>query len=126
MSAIQYVSILALQQVLGERGETLMRWFGEHVTDHGQRLERALRESADRAWRCLEVALAGPSWWQGCQRLLAPREDQVLAQHVAQFLDKVPAAELPGDPVEFRKGCLGELRSARRVGLIPGHRLGLG
>ena len=60
MSAIQYLSVLALQQVLGERGETVLRFLGEHFSDHGHRLEDALRQSADRAWRTLEVALAAP------------------------------------------------------------------
>lgn len=121
----QYVSILALQQVLGERGETVMRFLRERFSDHGQRLENALHESGDRAWRCLEVALAGSSWWQSCKSLLSPREETSLARHVQAFLDKVPAADLPGDATKFRKDCLAELRSARKVGLVPGHHVGL-
>jgi hypothetical protein len=104
----------------------VLRFIGERFSDHGRRLEDALHESADRAWRCLEVALAGSSWWQSCKHLLTPREDKSLARHVQEFLDKVPSAELPGDPAKFRKDCLAELRSARNVGLVPGDRLGLG
>lgn len=126
MSPMQHVSVLAVQQVLGERADMIFRFLGDHLTDHGLRLENALRHSAERAWRSLELSLAGASWWVACKGLLAPREEQTLARHVQTFLDKVPPAEMPGDAAAFRRDCLAELRSARRAKLIPGDRVGLG
>ena len=97
MSMYEHVSLLALQQTLGESGGTVVRLLSDHFSDHGQRLEKALTTSVDRAWRTLEVALAGPSWWQACKSLLTPREEASLARHVQQFLDTLPPTQLPGD-----------------------------
>jgi len=47
-----------------------------------------------------------------------------LRQQIQAFLDLLPPTRLPGDPTKFRQDCLKELRSARRVKLVPGAPLG--
>lgn len=126
MSLIQQLSVLAIHQVLGERADSLVRFLNDRLTDHGQRLENALRLSGERTWRCLEVSLAGSSWWDACKGMLTPREEQALAKNIQAFLTGLPPATLPGDPAVFRRECLAELRAARKAGVVPGARIGVG
>ena len=63
MSLIRQLSVLAVYQTLGDRADSLMFFLRERTDDHSQLLEKALCSASDRAWRCLEVALAGSSWW---------------------------------------------------------------
>ncbi len=86
------------------------------LNDASKKLPEALRRSADRAWRSLEVALAGESWWT---RLRDRGEDKAFRQQVRLFLD-ARALDLCGRDEAFRQRCLDQLRSARKVGLIPG------
>ena len=87
------------------------------VKDHSQRLGEALRKANERAWRTLEVALAGDSWWQRVKGALGRKEDQALAAQVRAFLDATPLPELQGK-TNYREACLFELRAARRAGLL--------
>src|SRR5262249_49947122 len=73
--------------------------------DHGQTLVKALAESSDRAWRALEVALAGEGLWSWLDRA----EDRAFRRQVREFLD---AAPLPDRAADFRKEALCELRHA--------------
>src|SRR4051812_6915551 len=97
MSLLGRLSALTIYQVLGDRAASLARFLGDQLSDNSQRLERALRLSGERAWRTLEVALAGSSWWQTCKNLLTPREEQTLAAHINTFLASMPATQASGD-----------------------------
>src|SRR5438067_38992 len=68
----------------------LMRRF----LDHSQHLLRALRESNDRAWRALEVALAGEGLWDRCKLVLASGDEKAFREQVRPFLDTCSLAEL--------------------------------
>lgn len=120
MSLLRQLSVLAMCQVLGDRADSLMGFLGERFKDHSLRLEGALGKASERAWRCLEVALAGDSFWDSCKSLLTPKDEQALQQQIRQFLTSLPANDLPADAGAFRKLALAELKTARKVGLIPG------
>src|SRR5262245_40307451 len=76
MPITQSLSALALRHLLppaGEAaallaaGETADRVVGAlvaHLSDHSQKLPEALRRACRSAWKALELALAGDSWWQ--------------------------------------------------------------
>src|SRR5262245_35659420 len=95
--------------------ERAFKFLSQHFQDHGDRLGRALRQSDERAWRALEVALAG----EGLFGWLAKAEDRNFRQKVRAFLDALPRHDLPGGAA-FPKKALRELRYARKDGLIGG------
>ena len=80
-------------------------------TDPSKKLPDALRRSADRAWRSMEVALAGESLWT---RFRDRGEDKAFRREVRQLLD------FSGLDKAFRRRCLDQLRVAGKAGLIPG------
>jgi serine/threonine protein kinase len=135
MSTIQKMSILALRQVvrgagklvgaemLAEGTAAVAVVLANRFVDHSRRLERALREASDRAWRALELALAGPSWWQSCQLALSSAEPRGFRQQVQAFLDAAPLGDLPGHGADFRAEALRQLRAARKAGLLTGGNL---
>src|SRR5262249_11914430 len=96
-----------------ERLEKVVRFFSRRFRDHGERLPRALARSHERAWKALEIALAGEGMWGW----LANKEDKAFRQRVRAFLDAAPCGELAAQGPEFRKACLKELRYARADGL---------
>lgn len=120
MSLIRQLSVLAVCQVLGDRADSLMGFLGERFHDHSGRLERALANATERAWGCLDVALAGDSWLETVKSALAARDEQALRAQIRLFLASIPAAELPGDAVAFRRMARAELDHARKAGLVPG------
>src|SRR5947209_13849851 len=91
--------------------EGVVGFLTRHFTDHSQRLGEALRLTNDRAWRALEVALAGESLWDRCKLLLASAEDKSFREQVRPFLDACPLAEMQGKAA-YRQSCLDELRTA--------------
>lgn len=128
MSLMQQGAVLALRQILqgacqllgielGDAAVDLVEKFlSDRFTDHSQRLTHALRTASERAWKALEVALAGESFWNW----LDPKEDRELRRYLRSFLDATPTEQMgPGRDV-FRQRCLEELRSARRAGLLQG------
>jgi hypothetical protein len=88
----------------------------DHFSDHSLRLTRALQEANDRAWKALEITLAGESFWGWLDRA----EDRALRRQVRAFLDALPREQLPVEEAAFRQQCLAELRAARRAGLLNG------
>lgn len=82
--------------------------------DHSTRLTEALAQTNERAWRALEVALAGDSLWERCKLVLAPGEEKAFRALVQPFL---AGCSLVGKEA-FRKLCLAELRAARKDGLL--------
>ncbi|MFQ3592699.1 MAG: hypothetical protein SNJ82_05835 [Gemmataceae bacterium] len=115
MGLFNSLSGLILRQVFAEQAESLLVFLNDRMTDNARRLERVLYRSNERAWRVLEIALAGPTLWQAACDLIGSRDDKLLRKQVQAFLDR-----LPGYPGPFRQSCLRELKSARRVKLVPG------
>jgi hypothetical protein len=101
--------------------EAAINFLGERFTDHSERLGEAMRRAHANAWRALEVALAGDSWWDRVKLSLARREDTHFREQVAAFLRAAPLTGLPGDVPEFRRKAFGELRAASKAGVLaPG------
>jgi hypothetical protein len=132
MAIVQQLSALAMRQLLGgicqaaglEAGsaavETVAGLLVQRFSDHSQRLLRALQRANERAWRALEIALAGDSWWDRIKVSLARREDQAFREQVSAFLQATPLAGLPSHGAEFRQHCLRELRTAQKQGVLTG------
>jgi serine/threonine protein kinase len=124
MRVVQNLAVLALRQLVsgacekvGFDTEAVVGFLAERFTDQSQRLTVALQEANERAWKALEIALAGESYWDRCKALLARAEDRAFAEHVRTFLDAAPLAELAGR-AKFRQQCLEELRAARKKGIL--------
>lgn len=120
MSLYRDMALLAVRQFLGDRADSMLRFMSDRFGDHGRRLDAALRKANERAWRTLEVALAGRSWWDACSGLLSPRDEKALQAHVRTFLDGLPTDERAGGTAAFRARALAELQAARQAGLVPG------
>src|SRR5215204_3203235 len=88
-----------------------------HFLDHSQSLLEALRQTNDRAWRALEVALAGDGLWDRCKLVLASGDEKAFREQVKPFLHTCSLAELQGRD-NYRQACLTELRAARKAGLL--------
>src|SRR5687767_11505167 len=120
MSLVRALSVLVVKQVLTDRAESLFGFLGDRFSDNARRLEKALHNSSARAWQALELALAGSSWWQAVTSTFTSHEEQGLVQHIRAYLTSLPPDVLPAREEAFRNRCLNDLRSARRVGLVPG------
>src|ERR1700676_4645356 len=123
MRIAQNVCVLVLNRVAGvacdvvglgggkEVVEAAVHFLTERFTDHSKKLTEALEVANERAWKVLEIALAGESFWERCKVVLARAEDQAFRKQVRAFLDSA-RLELPGEnPDEFRRQCLRELQS---------------
>ncbi len=98
---------------LKEGGEAVVGFLVRHFSDHSQRLTAALQQANDRAWRTLEVALAGES----LLGRLACAEDRAFRQQIRAFLD-TPGNDVTTTDAGFRERCLRDLRSARKAGRL--------
>lgn len=126
MSILHYSSMFVMRELVqgamktlgGSLGEaavqTVSNLLNRQLTDHGQRFLVAFRVANDRAWRALEIALSGDSWWDRLRGKLTPAEDHAFAAQVRQFLSQ---ARLDGVSVDRQK-CLAELRDARKRKLL--------
>jgi serine/threonine protein kinase len=127
MESMQELSVLALRGVLGgacravgfEAGATALEGvvglLENRLLDPSQKAQRVLARCTERAWRALEIALAGEpllGW-------LSRADDRQFRQQVRTFLEAVP---LPRTP-DFLSLCLGELRHARKAGLLVPNRV---
>src|SRR5262249_8059622 len=124
MGVLQTLSVLALRQLVGTASKVLPFDAGEDVADGAvrfllgrfldpsQRVPEALKRSTDRAWRALEIALAGESLLSRLDRA----EDKAFRQQVRAFLDAAPPPSGPRTP-EWKQSCLGELRTIRKAKL---------
>ena len=95
---------------------TVANLLRERFTDHSQRLTEALQRATDRAWKTLEIALAGKSFTQR----LARAEDAAFRSQVESFLASLPA-DFVQDKDDFRQNCLVEARRGRSEGLLSEH-----
>src|SRR5437763_10810922 len=104
MAVVQHLSALALRQLLEgackaagfEAGaaavEVVVGALARRFTDHSQKLTRALLRANERAWRALELALAGDSWWGRVKVALARREGQGFREGGTAGLSAAPLA----------------------------------
>lgn len=97
--------------------EAVERYLVTHFIDPSRRLPQALSRSADRAWRALEVAVAGESIWS---KLARAGEDKAYSAEVRAFLDANPLRLSPSQDANFRRRVCQQLQAARAAGLIPG------
>ncbi len=130
MAALPHLSALALKHVVdgackafgfvagASLGEAVVGFLGQRFGDHSQRLADALGRANDHAWKALEIALAGESWWDRAKQALSRADEQAFRAQVQAFLDATPLAGLPGHGAEFRQLALRELRDARKKGVL--------
>ena len=122
--ALRGVAVGACQTLGFEAGEKIVEGVGDFLTqrfvDHSRQLTEALQKANERAWKVLEIALAGESFWERCKIVLAKREERVLGQQIRTFLDQAPLTLPQGSSPEFRQQCLEELRKARKAKLLTG------
>jgi serine/threonine protein kinase len=131
MGTMQHLSTLALTQFISwaasadavkagfEGSAHVIGVLVRHFTDHSEKLNRALERSSDRAWRALEMALAGQSWWDRCTAFLVPAEARAFQEQVEIFLDRTQLSELVTN-TQVRQRCWHELQAARKGGLLTG------
>src|SRR5215207_4488880 len=62
----------------------------QRFSDHSLKLAEALGRANDRAWRVVELALAGRSWWDTIKAGLAPGEDRAFRDQVNAFIAANP------------------------------------
>ena len=106
---------IALRYAGAEGVDRVIAVCGDHLSDQGQRLTKALRDSNERAWKALEIALAGETLWNRLDR----GEERAFRQQLVAYLTQMPIPELQGKE-PFRKKCLRELHDARKKALLFG------
>ncbi|QDU23979.1 hypothetical protein [Urbifossiella limnaea] len=124
MRVLFQVSALALRQVLGPGSDSALMAVGSRFQDRSARLLETLKGANAQAWRAIEIALAGASWWDKCKLAVSSGEQAAFRTQVAAFLQATPCDDLPDAGPEFRKRCLAELKAARKARLLPGDQLG--
>jgi hypothetical protein len=85
-----------------------------------ERLTRALGQACSRAWKAVEVILAGPAFWDGCRVFLSPDDYRALHERVGRLRAEALAPEPGRAEEELRKACLAEWHGARKAGLLAG------
>ncbi|MFO0841373.1 MAG: hypothetical protein U0797_03095 [Gemmataceae bacterium] len=132
MAIVQQLSVVAVRSLFegfcrsigfeagAAASEAAVKFLGSRFTDHSARLVDALQRAAANAWRALELALAGDSWWDKVKVTLARKEDQAFREQVSAFLRVTPLAGLPSHPPEFRQQALRDLRAAQKAGALGG------
>jgi serine/threonine protein kinase len=130
MGTLQTLSVLALRNVVegackaigmeavAQGGGALIGFLEQHFVDQSQHLTEALHKANEQAWKALEIALAGESWWERCSRMLASGEQKAFRTHIQAFLDATPLGGLSNHGPEFRQECLRQLRAARKAKLL--------
>src|SRR5262249_10478279 len=101
MAILQTLSCLALPGVaegipaplglaLGVRLDRVLNTLRQRFSDHSQPLTEALQKATTRAWRALEIALAGESWWDQCKTRLASADEKAFREPMRTFLADHP------------------------------------
>ena len=92
-------------------------FLSKRFADHSQVLMEALQQSNEKAWRALEVALAGDSLWDRVKLVFTSGDDRAFRAQLQPFLACCSIAELNGRD-QFRQDCLRELRAAAKANLL--------
>ena len=103
---------------IGAGAEVIAGLLQKQFSDNSQRLPRAIERAATRAWRAVEVSLAGRSWWDRCKLTLATGDDRAIRKQVQAYLDANPLDGVDGHGPDFRSQCLAQLQGARKAGLL--------
>jgi serine/threonine protein kinase len=111
-------------QLIGDLKKIVKNLLTERFGTQGPKLTAALTRANQRAWKAVQVALAGETLWDRCKALVVGAPDRAFQQQLRAFLDVCPLPELAGKTA-FRRQVLGELNAAQRQGLLTG-RLDLG
>lgn len=106
MRIVQRLSVIALRELAGDGTHAIVEMLSDITIDRSQRLTVALSRATERAWRALEIALAGESLWG----FLDAKEDKVFRGQVRAFLNSISFGDQAGSDPVFRKQCLHELR----------------
>jgi serine/threonine protein kinase len=130
MSVLSTLSSLALKgaaqaagiEAVGGGAEAVVGFLRQRFSDNSKRLHRALQRSSDRAWRSVELALAGTSWWDRCKLALSSGEQRAFREQVQAFLLAHPLDNVDGHGPDFRGQCLAQLQAARKAGLLTSGR----
>ncbi len=121
MELVQKVSLVGLRQLLvsAARGEgDAARLVALLTCDpENQTLSVAMGRAQAQAWRAVEILLAGPSFWDGCQVFLPPAECQAFRAKVETLRAQTPLGN-PGNGDDLRRRCWQELGRARQAGLL--------
>ncbi|MFQ3652482.1 MAG: hypothetical protein SNJ75_19375, partial [Gemmataceae bacterium] len=113
MNLSECLCCFALRQLVGEGAEKVMELIKDQFSDRSAKITRALHRSNDRAWRALEIALAGESMWNFFDRA----DDKALRKHLKQFIDAAPLPDFTTRQ-KARNLILAELRDARKNQLL--------
>src|SRR5689334_1328171 len=100
----------------GEGLSVVARFLSDRLADHSLRVSDALQGAADRAWRTLELALAGETVVTVADRA----DDRAFREQVRLFLLAAQCDGRAAADREFVPRCLKELRSAREAGVFDG------
>lgn len=134
MQLLMNLSALTLRQIIGGACRTVgvepsdgavagvAGFLARYFIDQSQRLTVALQMSHARAWKALEVALAGESFWDRCKLVFASGDQKAFRDQVRPLLESCPLAQAKGKDA-FRVDCLKELRAANTAGLLNEGRL---
>src|SRR5690348_13742480 len=99
MGIVQHLSVLAVRELVegacralgcgpgAAVTDAVVAFLGSRFHDHSQALSQALKRANDRAWRAVELALAGTSWWEQARARLARAEDRAFRDQLRAFLD---------------------------------------
>jgi len=127
MSVFQSLAVVALRQLVSGAcsavgvsvsGEALFGFLTDRFTNHSQKLTVALQNANERAWRALEIALAGDSLWERWKIALAPPEDRAFREQVRAFLEESPLRKVKAEQRPILQKALQELRTARKSGAL--------
>ncbi len=131
MPITQTLCALTLKQAVGGACEAIglaagtgavdgvVGFLSRRFLDHSQALMDALQQANEKAWRTLEVALAGDSLWDRVKLVFTSGDDKAFRAQLQPFLTVCPMAELNGRD-QFRQDSLRELRAAAKANLLIG------
>src|SRR5438105_3698536 len=130
MGITQTLCALTLKHVVGDACSAVgcsgpaavdgvVGFLSRRFIDHSQALMTALEHANERAWKALEIALAGDSLWDRVKLTFSSGDDKAFREQLRPFLNSCPLAELNGRE-QFRQDCLRELRAAARANLLIG------
>lgn len=121
MKIVENLSALALRQLIdgasagndAAEGADLIR---QQLDSHGERLRQVLTTTCQHTWKALELALAGPAWWESSRGRLSADEQAGLAAKLQAFF----GADLLGDAANQSLEALRELRKAHQEQRLTG------